>query len=88
MSTNRISRISVESIEDFDDVKSWARDIELLVDSEEDEVRKDISDLQDRNVELKSDVSRSIRLLWYTSVFFAAVLMIVVLLGGMAHIFK
>lgn len=84
----RITGISAESIEDIDDVKTWARGHEVRMDSEVGEMREDISGLQDKDVELKSDVSRSIRLLWYTSVFFAAVLIIVVLLGGIVHIFK
>lgn len=84
MSMDRINRISPESIEDFDDVRSWARDMN----SEVKETRNGISDLQDKDTKLEAGVSRSIRLSWYSSVFSAAVLIIVVLLSGLNHIFK
>ena len=84
MSMDRINRISPESIEDFDDVRSWARDMN----SEVKEIHEDIPKLQNKDTKIEAGVSRSIRLSWYSSVFSAAVLIIVVLLSGLNHIFQ
>ena len=84
--TNKINRISAETIQDINDVKTWARDHEIRMDSGAKKMSTDISELQDRADVLQDNISRSIRLLMITSIFFLVVLFVVVVLSGAVHI--
>ena len=83
---NRINRLSAESIQDINDVKTWARDYEIYRDNEIEKIRTDISDLK-KEIELTQDRSaKSIRLSMFTSILYSVVLVIVVILGGITHV--
>lgn len=86
MTNNRINKISAESIQDIDDVKTWARDHEIGMDLRTKDMQVDIRDLQKRDDELQKGVSRSIKLLMITSIIFVVVLGVIVILSGVVHI--
>ena len=78
MSNNRITGISAESIQDINDVKTWARNHEISMNDKVSVMQTSISDLQERDDKLQIAISRNIRLWIITSIAFGIILCVIV----------
>lgn len=81
-----VSGLNPEAIHDLDDVKTWARDISFRVDSLVKDTNIEICDLKSKDEQIQDRVAKSVRLQMFTSIGFAIVLGIVVVLSGIIHI--
>lgn len=78
MEVRGINRFSVDSIQDFDDVKTWARDQEILVEK----LRDEITELRDTDDEQQKGISRNLKLLRTAAIVFGSAFAVVVVLFG------
>ena len=80
MSMNGVGRLNPESIQDINDMKTWARGYDLHINSRLDQIEASVSDNKKRG-------KRNSRFLLISVCLFGSTLAVVVLLSGIARIF-
>ena len=80
MSMNGVRRLSPESINSMNDMKTWARDHEIYINSRMDQMEASIADNKKRG-------KRNSRFLLISVCLFGSTLAVVVLLSGITRIF-
>lgn len=81
MAKIRIDHLNPDSIQTIDDVKTWARDHHIRMDSRHEQTQAALADHQEA-------IEKASRRLRFATIGFGAVLAIVVLLSGIVQIIK
>ena len=81
---NSINRLSADSIQDFDDVRTWTREQEIQVDQLHDE----ITELRDTDEEQQKAITRNLRSLLISTILFGSTLAVIIVLFGIKQIIQ
>ncbi len=84
MAVRGINRLSADSIEDVEDIRTWARDQEIRLE----QIGDTLAELRDVGEAQHKRIGRNLRLFLIGTTFSGAVLAIVVLLSGTIQIIK
>lgn len=86
MAAREINRLSTDSIQDIDDMKTWARDQEIRTDHKFDQTQAAIAELKELGEDQSRRIIKNTKMMLIVSAGFGAVLAVVVLLFGIKQI--